>query len=372
MKRGRSPIMLDRRRTLSLLAGGALGMAPLRTLANTPIAAPTNDLTTELDLLFRDQDVEIPFSGAALVTLGGIKLLDDAYGPADGIAGRDNTIDTGFQIASVTKTLTAALIMQLRDEGAFALDDPAAGYLPTVASELERDGIAVTIRHLLNHTSGVVDFLELYDPLDILSYPESLDALLERIAREPLLFTPGERFHYSSSGYLYLGRIVEQITGQPWEEALAARILEPVGMGATWLTPPPSSGPLALGYLKVELFVIPVSRFGRPDLAEAAGGLTSTTADLHTWIEAFFDGVVVGPSTVEEMLPPGSWDYGLGWSTFDFGGARWIGHFGETIGFRSALFHQPDLNANIIILSNRQDYPISELVDQISARIIAA
>jgi len=354
---------------------GALLISPVATRsiiagAQSPVASPSIGLSEALDALLTDQSFDPPFSGTALITSGGVPVLDAAYGLADGIANQPNTIDTAFQIASITKTLTAALIMQLRDERAFALDDSASTLLPQFAGQLDSRSEPVTIRQLLMHTAGVPDFLELYDLLDVASHPETLEQLLERVASEPLKFEPGTNFHYSNSGYLYLGRIVVAVTGHSWEATLTERIIDPLELDRTWLTPPDDRAPVATGYLNVEGLVLPVSRFSRIDLAESAGGLTSTTHDLQGWLDAFMTGEIVSLDTVAEMLDPGLYEYGLGWSTNEFAGRLWQGHFGEAIGFRTVMLHNSELDASIILLSNRQDFPMYLLAGAI-ANLIA-
>ncbi len=338
-------------------------------VAQTPNAGTSGDLAETLDELLIEQAEVAQFAGAVLVTGGGELLFDGAYGQADRLSDALNTTDTGFQIASITKTFTAVQIMQLRDDGAFALGDSASELIPEFADQLESRDNPVSIEHLLNHTSGVPDFLDLFDPFDIENYPDSLEILLDRVAAEPLDFEPGTEFTYSNSGYLYLGRIIEAITGQSWETALADQITGPLGLERTWLTPPENRGPLATGYLTVEGLVLPVSRFGRPDLAESAGGLTSTTADLLTWTEAFMAGDIVDPATVEQMLTPKYFGYGLGWDTLAVDNVDWHGHYGETIGYCSALAHQRERNATVIILSNRQDFQVSALTERILALV---
>jgi CubicO group peptidase (beta-lactamase class C family) len=360
---------LTRRRLLGSMIAGGLAVSPGRAVnaaPATPVASPAADLTTALDTLLRSPQAGTgePFSGAVLITQQGRVLHEAAYGDAEVVEQVPNTPETGFQIASITKTFTATLIMMVRDEGLLDLDDPAARYLPGLP-HLERDGVPVTIRHLLGHTSGVPDFITLYDLYDLTAYPATLDELLDRIAAEPLLFTPGSDYAYSSSGYLYLGRIIEAVTGSTWEAVLTERILSPLELRDTWLTPPRRNSPLATGYLPLEGFIVPVSRLGRPDLAESAGGLTSTVADLETWLDAFLAGRVVAPDTVSEMLERGPYRYGLGFEYATLGGAEWLGHYGTTIGFRSALFHQPETEATIILLSNRQDLEIVALAEQV-------
>lgn len=354
-----------RRPLVGAAVAGAMAAHVGQAAAQTPDAVPGGDFAGEINRILSDQTEEAQFAGAVLVSEDGETLFEGAYGEADRLSGEPNTIETGFQIASITKTFTAAQIMQLRNDGAFTLDDPVSALLPDFADQLDSGETPVTIGQLLNHTAGIPDFLDLYDMFDVENYPDSLDILLEGIAAEPLGFEPGTEFGYSNSGYLYLGRIIEAVTGQPWEEALRERITAPLGLDQTWLSPPAERSPLATGYLTVEGLVLPVSRFGRPDLAEAAGGLTSTTADLLTWTHAFMAGEVVDLNTVEEMLTPKYLGYGLGWDLLVADGVEWNGHYGETIGFCSALAHHRDRNATVIILSNRQDFHVGDLTRQL-------
>jgi len=363
--------MLTRRHLLGSLLATRLLPAAAQAAPATPEATPAADLSAALDTVLAGQALAVPFTGAALIIQSGQPLLEAAYGDADLVERIPNTPDTGFQIASITKTFTATLIMQLRDEGRFDLDDPAARYLPDLPN-LERDGVAITIRHLLGHTSGVADFTQLFDLADVTSYPATLDEAIDRIAAAPLLFTPGTDYAYSSSGYLYLGRIIEAVTGVTWEAALTERILTPLNLRDTWLTPPRRHAPLATGYLLLENFIVPVSRLGRPDLADSAGGLTSTLADLRTWFDAFRTGDVISPATVAEMLTFGPYHYGLGFEVADLGGRDWFGHYGHTIGFRSAMLHQPELDLTMILLANRQDFEMVSLTERLGEVMLAS
>jgi D-alanyl-D-alanine carboxypeptidase len=354
-----------RRAFLGSLVATALVPRAIPAFAQTPVASPALDRAAAIDALLDDPSVDVPFSGAALIVDQGEVVLDAAYGLANGTDRERNTTGTAFQIASITKTIAATLILQLRDEAAFDLDDSASDFIPQFAAQLDSGATPVTIRQLLNHTSGVPDFLEVFDPFDIDSYPSTLDQLLDGVAEVPLLFDPGEGWHYSNTGYLYLGRITEAVTGTTWEERLNERIIRPLGLRRTWLTEPGTPGALATGYLPIGGFVLPVSRFGRPDLAEAAGGLTSTTHDVLAWLDAFMAGEVVSAETVSEMLDPGEYGYGLGWEIIGTETDRWSGHFGQTIGFRTAMFRHHGADRSIVLLSNRQDHPIESTVNAI-------
>lgn len=334
----------------------------------TPAATPVRDLEARLDAVLASYAADRRYFGAALIAIDGQPVLRKGYGFADPILQVANTPETGYQIASITKTFTAALIMQLRDEGKLSLDDPAATWL-TGYPNLEQDGVQITVRHLLSHTSGVIDFLSLYDLENPASFPPDLGALLDDIKQQPLLSTPGSEFHYSNSGYLYLGQIVRAITSQSWEKALAERITQPLGLSHTWLTPPADPGPQAIGYLPVRGILFPVSHYGRVDLAEAAGGLTSTIDDLLAWDQALWSGKVVSMATLNEMQEPVLDDYGLGLEHARLDNLPAIGHFGQTVGFRTVYERIPELNATVIVLSNRQDLEIGQLAGELAAEL---
>ena len=334
----------------------------------TPVATPTSDLEARLDAVLASYAADRRFFGAALMAIDGQLVLRKGYGFADPRTQLANTPETNYQIASITKTFTAALIMQLRDEGKLSLDDPASRYLPDYPN-LEQDSVEITIRQLLSHTSGVIDFLSLYDLRNPFSFPPDLATLLDRIKEEPLVFTPGSDFLYSNSGYLYLGQIIREITGQNWAAALAERITEPLGLRRTWLNPPADPAPQAIGYYTLSGLLLPVSQYGRPDLAEAAGGLTSTVDDLLAWDQALWSGKVVSLETVEEMAKPIRNNYGLGLEHTRLNDLPAIGHFGQTVGFRTVYERIPELNATIIVLSNRQDLEIGALADELAAEL---
>ena len=345
--------------TRRALLGAGIGLAAGHSALRAAYAA--DPVVAALEAALADAVARDAFVGVALVLQGDTPLLQTVVGPADLATGTPNTVDTGFQIASISKTLTGALMLLLREEGALALDDPAARWLPD-APNLARDGVDVTIRHLLTHTAGVPDLVGLFEPRAPQNSPQSPAAMRAMIEAMPLAFTPGERFTYSTSGYVLLGAIVEAITGESYEDAARARILAPLGMTRTWIAPPADPGPLATGFTKLGPLVAPISQLFDPRLVGAGGGWTSTIGDLARWHAALRDGTLLAPALVAEMTapavvvpePPGG-AYGLGMELQTIAGEAWWGHKGVTVGFRSALMHFPELDVAILILANRLD-----------------
>lgn len=358
--------------TRRALVGAGIGLAAGHACLRATHAA--NPAAAALEAALADAVARDAFVGLALVLQGDTPLLQAAVGPADLSTSTLNTLDTGFQIASVTKTLTGALFVMLRDEGALALDDPASRWLPA-SPNLARDGVEVTIRHLLSHTAGVPDLFELFDLRDPSAFPDSIAELDAAIDAAPLRFTPGERYGYSTSGYLLLGRIVEAATGERYEDAVRRRILEPLGMTRTWIERPADPGPLATGYTKLGPLVAPISQLFDSTHVGAGGGWTSTLDDLVRWRTALRDGVLLAPALVAELTtplvavpePPGS-AYGLGFELQTIAGEVWWGHFGFTVGYRSAFMHFPERDLGIVLLANRVDVTPAD----IAADLVAA
>jgi CubicO group peptidase (beta-lactamase class C family) len=247
------------------------------------------------------------------------------------------TDDTPFMIGSVTKTLTAVLVMSLRDEGRLDLDDALDRFLPGRAHG------EVTVRLLLSHLSGLQR-----EPVgrmwESLVAPDTGD-LLGQLDQAERVLAPGLAFHYSNLAYALLGQVVEVVTAAPWERVVAERILTPLSMSRTGLIPPADR---ALGYF-VDEFSGVATQEPTFDLGATAplGGLWSTVADLGRYA-AFLaepDPAVLAPATVEQMcrpvamVDPDTWTYGygLGWSMTRRGERVYTGHGGAMPGYLTAV-----------------------------------
>lgn len=343
---------------------------PVRASAynGTPIAT---DLTDRLDAVVLPYAEAETFAGAVLVARGNEPLLRKGYGIANRITGAANTPETAYQIASLTKAFTALACVQLQTAGKLSLDDPITAYLPEVV-HAERDGVAMTVRMLLNHTSGVPDFLEFYDVNNPLTYPRTFQQLLTDIIAHELLFTPGTQFAYGNSEYIYAGLIIERVSGLSYEAYLKANIFGPAGMTATYLVDPPSPAPpAAKGYDFLYGQWIATSDFGRVDLVWAAGGITSTVDDLRRWHQALLTETLAPRAAIDAMYRPGLGDYGLGWEIGELAGHSLIGHEGHTIGFDSNLSRFLQDDALIVLLSNIQDAPEHEIVAALAGVLFA-
>ena len=245
--------------------------------------------------------------------------------------------DTQFMMGSITKTFTAILVMQLRDEGRLDLHDPLGRHLPELAHG------SMTVHQLLSHASGIQR-----EPVghiwETLRTPDSAE-ILAGVAEAERVLRPYEQFHYSNLAYAVLGAVVERVRGQSWETAVHERILTPLGMHRTGLRPGDGH---AVGFL-VHPYAGTAAAEPMFDLRGGAslGGLWTTVADLCRY-GAFIadpDPSVLAPETLTEMtrpvviVDPQSWTlgYGLSWSMARRGERIYTGHGGAMPGFLAGL-----------------------------------
>ncbi|MGW4650054.1 serine hydrolase domain-containing protein [Kitasatospora sp. NPDC004289] len=304
-------------------------------------------------------------AGDHSATLAALKTFQAAAGPGAGIFAGDatgswqlsvgtSTINTSkpvladqyFRIGSQSKSFTAATVLALADEGKVALDASVATYLPGVVSGNGHDGTVITVRQLLQHTSGIPS----YDPLGSLALAEpdgsfKAATLVREGLKRPPAGAPGTVFSYSNTNYLILGMIVEKVTGLPVHEAVTRRVIQPLGLTRT-LFPAPGDRALPApgipGYHGARLgpffFWSPALDYD-PSLFGPAGAVISTEQDLATFYRALLNGQVLSPAMTAELLattPVTSDAYGLGVfrMTLSCGGEAW-GHNGGVPGYFS-------------------------------------
>ncbi|MEV4192120.1 serine hydrolase domain-containing protein [Streptomyces toxytricini] len=285
----------------------------------------------------------------AAVARGGAVVWEGARTSVDG-HGPDGNVQ--YRIGSITKTFTAVLVMRLRDEGLLSLADPVEKHLPgTGAGE-------VTVAQLLSHTGGLAAETpgEWWERSSAALRPELADVLGE----EPFRFEPGRRHHYSNPGYTLLGSLVEALRGRPWEEALRAEVLEPLGLNRTTVQPQaPHAGGWAVHPWADVMLPEPAEDLG---LMAPAGQLWSTARDLARFGQFLIHGDdrVLGAATVAEMAvaasppEPGMADhgYGLGLQLVQSGDRRFAGHSGSLPGFVAGLWVSAADDVSAVVLAN--------------------
>ena len=309
------------------------------------------DVTGAVDKLLRDyQGDDVP-GASVLVLRDGHAVVRRAYGLADLDAKTPATPSTNYRLASVTKQFTAAAILALTDDGKLTLDDPVRRWLPSLPAAA--DGI--TIRHLLTHTSGLIDYEDVMaDGTTEQLHDADVLALLQ--SQDRTYFAPGTKYQYSNSGYALLALIVERASGQTFASFLRDRIFVPLGMRGTVAFEEGIStvGNRAFGHSFID------GAWKRTDQSTTSavlgdGGVYSSIDDLARWdaalyherfAEAFVPRTATGTANVE---------YGFGWRISSHRGQRMVWHSGETRGFRNVLLRFPDRRLTVIVLTNRND-----------------
>lgn len=309
------------------------------------------------------------FSGAILVAKDGRPIFRRAYGLADREWNQPNTIDTHFRIGSLTKAFTAAAILKLAEAGKLSLDDPIARFVPQAPQAWEK----VTLRHLLQHSSGIINYTALPAYLPRISRVEQGPA--ETIAlttSEPLLFEPGSRFEYSNTNYVLLGMTIEAAAGLGYARYLHEALLDPLGLkdtdydDATVILPRRASG-----YRRGQASWRNVPAVAA-SVAFAAGALYATVDDMHAWIGALTSGKVLAPASREAMFSDGGHGYGLGWYVGKAYERRLWSHGGSIPGFLAMADYYPDERLEVIVLSNTETAPAQKMSRELAALAFGA
>jgi CubicO group peptidase (beta-lactamase class C family) len=297
------------------------------------------------------------FAGAVLVAKDGQVLLSHAYGLADREEGTPNTLQTRFRIGSMNKMFTAVAILQLVEAGKVELTAPLGKYL----SEYPNQDVAtkVTIHHLLTHTGGTGDiFGPRFD--DRRSELRTLADYVELYGERGLEFEPGSRWAYSNYGFLLLGVVVEEVTGQGYYDYVQANIYEPAGMTASGSLPEDQAVPdRSVGYIKAPGTTETAPNTNLlPYRGTSAGGGYSTVEDLARFAEALLSHKLLTPDSTEllisgkEELGPGvSYAYGFE-DHRSANGNGWVGHGGGFPGMNGDLRIYPTPGYVVAVLAN--------------------
>ncbi|MEU2868116.1 serine hydrolase domain-containing protein [Streptomyces olivoreticuli] len=303
-------------------------------------------------------------------------------GTADTGAKRPIGPNDQFRIASQTKTFTAVVVLQLVDEGKVELDAPIERYLPGVVAGNGYDGAKISVRQILQHTSGISDKsgVPRANPDGTYSLREVIRAGLTN----PPLFAPGTGWRYSNTNFLVAGLLIEQITGMPAGDAITARIIRPLGLTRTAYPRPGDrklDDPYLPGYVggRVGPFFLWVNRTFAVELTAfaTAGAMASTEQDMTTFDQALADGKLLSSAMLAQMrttvpMPgwPANMSYGLGLWRLDLscGGQAW-GHFGDLLtGHASGTFATDDgrhaaLVTNAYVLVPNQGTARAQVID---------
>lgn len=315
-----------------------------------------------VDHLFTDYSGEGMPGAAVMVIRYGKPVLTRSYGLANVDEGTRIEPGTNFRLASITKQFTATSILMLVERGELNLDDSIRMHFPEF-SDFADD---ITIRHILQHTSGIRD----YEPLYGDQFPRQVTdrGVVEIISRtDSAIFEPGSAYSYSNSGYAILAVLVEKLSGMSFPEFLHENIFVPLDMSGTvaFVDGATTVGNRAFGYRITDSGV---------DYADQSawsavlgdGGVYSSVLDLVKWDQALYSGGLLTRPLREASFSPGLENYGFGFRIDTYKSHKRIHHSGSTSGFRNHMQQFPDERLTIIILTNRAEPDVTPLAEQIA------
>ncbi|GAA4190909.1 serine hydrolase domain-containing protein [Microbispora amethystogenes] len=297
--------------------------------------------------------------GVAVAVGAGGRVVEAAAGVLSTATGVEATVDSVFQIGSITKVLTATLVMGLAAEGLVELDAPVGTYLPGFRE--------ATVRQLLCHTAGFEGDVF----TDTGKGDDCLERYVELLADVPQIFEPGEMFSYNNAGYSVLGRIVEVMRGEPFDRCMRNHLFAPLGM--THAASDPYEAILhrtAVGHLGGR--PVPVWAMARSN-APAGSMLAMTPRDLLAFARAHLaDEGLRAMREPQVVLPDIGWGtaWGLGWELYDLPGGPVFGHNGNTIGQSAVLRIDPVRDVSVAIFTNGGDR--KPLMKEILGRVVGS
>jgi CubicO group peptidase (beta-lactamase class C family) len=338
------------RRISAVATGAILAAAVLAAAQSGPAVSEAG-----VDAVFARWTAETP--GCAVgVSKRGNPVLQKAYGMADLEHNAPNRPDTIFEAGSVSKQFTAAAVLLLAKDGKLALDDPARKHVP----ELPDYGVPLTLRHMLQHTSGLRDWGEL---ASIAGWPRTTRAhthahALDIISRQRALnFPPGTQYSYSNSGYNLAAMIVARVSGKSFAEFSRERIFEPLGMTRTsWRD---DHTRIVKGRATAYSQTSGGFRINMPfEDVHGNGGLLTTVGDLLKWNENFVTPKVGDQAFLSLQQEPGKFndgkphEYAMGLFVRPYKGLSEVSHSGSTAGYRAHLTRFPDQHLSVAVLCN--------------------
>jgi CubicO group peptidase (beta-lactamase class C family) len=324
--------------------------------SSAPCQQKSITLSTKIEQLLNAYVNTGLFNGSVLISHHGKILTNKGYGFSDPGKNIPNTTRTRFPVYSITKPMTATLVLQLSEKRLLQLNDPIARFFPGIPG-----ADSITIEHLLTHTLG------LYAYNNDFSMPvNSEDAIIAFLSAKKLRFQPGSQWEYCNTGYYLLGFIIEKLTGLSFEQSLYRSILIPSQMKNSGMN---FRDAVFRNKATGHQFFYPDSfktaNLYADDELRSAGGVWSTTKDLYKFHLALQQYQLISARITEEAYTPYKKQYGYGWFIDSLSGHRIISHSGGAAGFRSYLVRIPEINSCIILLANAENIDLTPLKDQL-------
>ncbi|MBV7270554.1 serine hydrolase [Winogradskyella luteola] len=330
------------------------------------------DLTQQFDeIVSKYYQSDMP-GATILVAKNGKAIYRKAVGKADLELNVDMIPENVFMLASITKQFTAIAILMLEEQGKLSLDDPITKFIP----DYPINGKNITIHHLLNHTSGIKSYTGIGNLVEVARVDKTLDELIDYFKNEPMDFDPGEAYRYNNSGYVLLGKIIEVVSKDTYENFIENTIFKPLNMTNSYygsnkkliknrVNPyeENESGYVNANYLSMTL-------------PHAAGSLMSSIDDMLKWQNALANNTLIKASSLEKAINGSTLndgehiDYGYGLSEMSFRGSKGYSHSGGIFGTSTNGIYLIDEDVYVIGLSNCSCNNIGDVTQKLAATAI--
>ncbi len=322
----------------------------------------SQDMSAKLDTILSTYSHLHKFNGSVLVAKKGILLLNKGYGYRNAAGNVENDENTIYQLGSITKQFTAAIILKLQEEKKLSVQDKLSKYFPVYPK-----GDSITIEQLLTHTSGIYNYTQNDDFMSKeVTNPATREKIMALYKDKPLDFSPGTGWNYSNSGYSLLGYIIEIVAKNPYEEVVRKYIFTPLqmthsGFDFTHL----KSTEKATGYFRLDNPNAAPAPIVDSSVSFSAGAIYSTTGDLYRWHNALLTNTILTKAQQEKAYTPVQHKYGYGWGIDSLEGKRRVGHGGGIHGFITNISRVPEDDVCIVLLSNASDQTLEEITSTI-------
>ncbi|MES2652082.1 MAG: serine hydrolase domain-containing protein [Bacteroidota bacterium] len=314
----------------------------------------------KLDSLFESLDENKKWMGSIAISLNGLPIYAKAIGFADLETKKRSTTLSKYRVGSISKTFTATLIFKAIEEKKLSLTDKLSKYFPTV-----KNADKITINNLLNHRSGIYNFINSPEYRNYYTTKKSTSELVELISSYPPDFEPNTKFSYSNSNYVLLGYILEKVYQLPLKEILSNKIIQPLLLKNTYLG---DKIDLTNNEVFSYTFMGNWNKLPSTDMSipAGAGAVVATPSDLTIFITALLNGKIVSKQSVEQMITLTD-GYGFGLFPYQFKDKKGIGHNGGIDGFSSMLFYFIEDRLSIALISNGNTYENNKIVNSVLA-----
>ncbi|MEP0391149.1 MAG: serine hydrolase domain-containing protein [Erythrobacter sp.] len=336
----------------------------LSVLALTAAFGPVQAQSTEqLAAVVQPEADSGAYMGAALVAKGDEIIINRGWGSANLEWDIANTSETRFRIGSVTKQFTAVSIMLLQERGMVNVDDPISKYIKDAPDAWG----AITVRDLLQHTSGLHNVTSLEDFGTQKFLPTSQDELIAMFLDLPLTFEPGSQWGYSNSNFVLLSGIVETVSETSYQDFVKTNLFDPLGMDSTGIDQSAEILPRrAAGYTPSQNGIVN-AEYVNMAIPTGAGALYSSTGDLLKWQRGLFGGKVLSEESLAQLVTPSEFEavagakYAMGLLVTDTPQGHSIWHGGGIEGFNAFLGYDPDTKVTVVVLANLNGGSASKL-----------